>query len=98
MSIDHFSRIDRRTTLQWLAAVTAWTAAPGRTLAEPSRTIAFQPTPGGYGTDPDLLNPAVPWGRTMTAHQLQLTAALADLILPACRMKVRVTRERPRHQ
>jgi hypothetical protein len=80
MSIDHFSRIDRRTTLQWLAAVTAWSAAPGRTLAE---TIAFQPTPKGYGTDPDLQSPVVPWGRTMTAHQLQMTAALADLILPA---------------
>jgi hypothetical protein len=56
MSIDHFLRNHRRTTLQWLAAVTAWSAAPGRTLAEPSKTIGFQPTPGGDGTDPDLLS------------------------------------------
>ena len=37
----------------------------------------------GYGTDPDLMHPVVPWSRTMTQGQLQTAAALADAILPA---------------
>ena len=36
----------------------------------------------GYGTDPDLLNPVVPWSRTMTDLQLATSATLCDFILP----------------
>jgi len=36
----------------------------------------------GYGRDPNLLNPTVPWPRTMTKRQLTQVATLADLILP----------------
>ena len=39
-------------------------------------------TATGYGTDPDLHHPTVPWPSTLTPHQLQLTTVLADLILP----------------
>jgi hypothetical protein len=36
----------------------------------------------GYGSDPDLNHPTVPWARTMSAQQRQMTAVLADLLLP----------------
>jgi hypothetical protein len=53
-----------------------------RAAAGANGTVAYAPAPEGYGTDPNLLNPVTPWHRTMTPHQLQLTAALSDLILP----------------
>ncbi len=38
----------------------------------------------GYGPDPDLVHPApAPWPKTLTDQQLELLAALADLIIPA---------------
>jgi hypothetical protein len=37
----------------------------------------------GYGTDPKLLEPVVPWPKTLTASQLETVAALTDTILPA---------------
>ncbi len=46
-------------------------------LGEPKRI-----TGAGYGTDPDMLNPTVPWERTMTPGQLALAASLSDVILP----------------
>jgi hypothetical protein len=39
--------------------------------------------PAGYGADPDLKHPVLPWPLLMEPHQLQQTALLADLILPA---------------
>ncbi|MGH8168048.1 MAG: gluconate 2-dehydrogenase subunit 3 family protein, partial [Woeseiaceae bacterium] len=36
----------------------------------------------GYGTDIDLMNPTVPWPRTMTDAQLRSASALCDLIVP----------------
>jgi hypothetical protein len=86
-------RIDRRTTLKWLAATMA-AAHTGCSSDEkflgdeiPSRSGTLLGTaaiPGGarYGTDPDLVNPVVPWTRTMTEAQLQAAAALGDMILP----------------
>ena len=84
--------VDRRTTLRWLvAAVAAETMLAGcgsdeqesaaRAMAELGTPLA--PDSVGYGTDPDLMNPVVPWSRTMTEAQLQVAAALADIILPA---------------
>jgi hypothetical protein len=90
------TRVDRRTTIKWLAAtmVTANSgcASNGRFVGEeippaPNLNDALLGVAGksgsiGYGTDPDLLNPMVPWPRTMTAAQLETTSALCDLILP----------------
>lgn len=90
---DKRMRIDRRTTIKWLAATMASAHAgcsreekflgdeipPGR---EDLLGSAALPDKAGYGTDPDLLNPAVPWKRTMTDEQLRVTAALCDAILP----------------
>ena len=83
--------VDRRTTLKWLASalVTAGAAraqAPGAG-ADAGTGFSLLGTPGppsgpGYGRDPDLLNPAVPWERTMTPPQLRVAAALCDMIIP----------------
>jgi len=90
------TRVDRRTTIKWLAATivaaNSGCASNGRFLGEeipPSPGsadallgVARNPGGSGYGTDPDLLNPVVPWPKTMTFTQLQTTSALCDLILP----------------
>lgn len=75
-------QITRRETLQWVAAALASSGFPHYAMAARPRALR-ETTLRGYGTDPDLNNPVVPWKRTMTGHQLQLTAQLADLILPA---------------
>ena len=82
--------IDRRVTLQWmLAAMAAGTAPVQGAYAAPS-TSGPWPSPApdpvkgpGYGTDPNLLEPVVPWPKTLSATQLQTAAALCDTILPA---------------
>lgn len=45
--------------------------------------VARIPDTTGYGSDPDLSNPVVPWSRTMTTAQLETSTVLCDLILPA---------------
>jgi Gluconate 2-dehydrogenase subunit 3 len=91
---DDSLRVDRRTTIKWLAATMAATYAGcsserkhvGEEIPPaPHGTLlgsAAKPDGIAYGTDPDLLNPVVPWARTMTEAQLRTTAALADMILP----------------
>ncbi len=90
-------RVDRRTTLKWLAAtmVAANTGCssnakfvgdeipPTPNAADTLLGTAGTPDDIGYGTDPDLTNPIVPWSRTMTTAQLKTSAALCDIILPA---------------
>ena len=49
----------------------AWTEAPARPV-----------TAEGYGTDPDLIHPSVPWPNTLTDGERQTLTVLADLILP----------------
>jgi hypothetical protein len=79
--------VDRRTTLLWLAAAMA-AAAPlaacgesksGFLWAVPTTRI----TAKGYGKDPKLNEPTVPWPLTLTRMELAACAALCDLILPA---------------
>jgi len=41
------------------------------------------PGPAGTAWDPHLLDPVVPWERTLTADELEALAALCDVILPA---------------
>ena len=90
-------RIDRRTTIKWLAATMVAANAgcssavkfvgeeipPAPPADDTLLGVAGMPDDIGYGTDPDLINPVVPWSRTMTALQLETSAALCDLILPA---------------
>ena len=91
---DEGLRVDRRTTIKWLAATMAAGYAGctsddkrlGDEIPAPRETTllgtAARPGTAGYGTDPDLIDPVVPWARTMTEAQLRTTAALSDLILP----------------
>jgi hypothetical protein len=87
-------RVDRRTTIKWLAATmaAAYTGcrADDKYLGDeiPARQgtsllgVAASHDGDTYGGDPDLMNPVVPWARTMTEAQLRTTAALCDIILP----------------
>ena len=87
-------RVDRRTTIKWLAATmaAAYTgcSSDDKYLGDeiPARNgtsllgIASKHDGIGYGGDPDRINPLVPWARTMTEGQLRTTAALCDVILP----------------
>ena len=77
-------RVDRRTTIKWLAATMVATNSacssnqkflgeeipPATSLDTALLGVARAPATTGYGTDPDLLSPVVPWPRTMTAAQL----------------------------
>jgi hypothetical protein len=83
-------RIDRRTTIKWLAAsmsvAYAGCSRNGSTVGDEIPALlgsAAKPDGIAYGTDPDLMNPIVPWSRTMTPAQLQASTALCDLIIPA---------------
>jgi hypothetical protein len=76
-------RVDRRTTLGWLGAVTALSVSGiALSLGNPVLAAEEAGAARGYGNDPNLLDPHVPWPRTMTPAQLELTAVLADLFLP----------------
>ena len=85
----------RRETLAWLAragvsgaavalagcssdSATDGTVRQG-IIAADSKKRALQ----GYGRDPDLLNPAVPWNLILSAEQKAVVTRLADIILPA---------------
>jgi hypothetical protein len=78
--------VDRRTTLLWLATAMA-AAAPLAACGESPTPFTWAvPTPiagKGYGKDPELMDPAVPWPLTMTKAELAACTALCDLILPA---------------
>ena len=77
-------RLSRRQTLKWMAAATATismleVSAHGQGAAAPLPGIV-QLT---IGTDPNLVNPVVPWERTLTEAQLRTVTTLCDLIIPA---------------
>jgi Gluconate 2-dehydrogenase subunit 3 len=82
VSDSYVPRVNRRTTLQWIAACSAIMSSSGFRVAE-SADVVFTANQSGYGTDPNLKNPVIPWSRSMTQQQLQKTALLTDLILPA---------------
>lgn len=80
--------VDRRVTLKWLFAAMAASGLPlqGAYAAAPAPWPEGEipPVAGpGYGTDPALLEPVVPWPKTLSAAQLETAAALCDTILPA---------------
>jgi hypothetical protein len=77
--------VDRRVTLKWLAGALAvgqlaacGDGAKGVTWPEVAAIKA-----NGYGSDPDLNSPKVPWPLTLTRTELLTLAAMGDLILPA---------------
>lgn len=72
--------LDRRAAVVWAGALAA---ALGTAHYY---GIGFGATEGpvapGYGRDPDMLNPSVPWPRLMSERQLASARAIADFILP----------------
>ena len=79
----YVAKIDRRTAIKWIGVVGAATAvAAGVVVYGPK--IGGKPGAKGYGTDPNLVEPAkAAWPRHLTPDQLQTAAILADYILPA---------------
>lgn len=72
--------LDRRTALVWAGALAAALGTGhyfGLNLSGPNKAVV-----PGYGRDPDMLNPVVPWPRIMTAAQLAAAKTFADFILP----------------
>lgn len=71
--------MDRRAVLAWaggLAAAMGGTYYAGLNFAGPKAP------PQGYGRDPDMLHPMVPWPRTLTERQRSAVTRLVDFILP----------------
>lgn len=90
--------LSRRETLQWMMTAAAlplarWTPpamAAGQGTPPPFGVIAdwpaaLPPPPEGqgYGRDPDLMAPKVPWPLTLSKAQRAAVDLLGDLILPA---------------
>lgn len=79
--------VDRRTTLAWLAATLAIIPETARGSGlEGTQWPVVELTPvtaPGYGVDPDLLDPKVPWPLTLNKAELRAATALCDMILPA---------------
>jgi hypothetical protein len=83
--------ISRRETLAWVGA--AFASPYVAAIAEPAfaqernslwKDVPVQPiTAPGYGTDPDLLKPSVPWPLTLSPEQRESLRICADLMLPA---------------
>lgn len=80
--------MDRRTALKVIAAAAA---APsvfgGCETPEPDPARPSSPSvntlAAGTPTDPDLIDPVVPWERSLDEHELDTLAALCDMIIPA---------------
>ena len=72
---DQFN-VDRRVTLKWLAGAMAMSGVPvsggyAAQTSSPWTNIAPPPvTAPGYGTDPPMLEPMVPWPKTLTPAEL----------------------------
>ncbi|KQM66285.1 MULTISPECIES: gluconate 2-dehydrogenase subunit 3 family protein [unclassified Sphingomonas] len=91
--------ITRRTTLQWFATATtlslaSWTPAFGTVATGVGTPPPFDvvdwpakvtplPPAKGYGRDPDLTDPKVPWPLTFTKAQRAAIDVLGDMILPS---------------
>ncbi|WP_417460560.1 gluconate 2-dehydrogenase subunit 3 family protein [Kordiimonas sp.] len=68
----------RRTALALLGAAATIPLTGARAIEQ-----ILQPFPEGYGTDPNLIDPIVPWTGIMSEAQLKMAAYFADFILPA---------------
>jgi len=87
--------MDRRTTIKWVLAASAtwpqltrsaWAQAGNAPPPPAAAAPPAVPTAGGYGTDPNLMQPHRPgdfWPLTLSASQRRLAGVLADLIIPA---------------
>lgn len=98
MSKKYVTKINRRDSLKWLGSMTSVVVIGGVVVAcdAPEADIPNvkagshwpdlmleRVSGSGYGQDPDLINPATPWPRTLSENQLNMVARLCDLICPA---------------
>ena len=77
-------KIDRRTAITWIGVVGATTAIGAGVVVYGPKIGGKTPGTKGYGTDPNLVDPAkAPWPRLLSDAELQAAAVLSDHILPA---------------
>ena len=69
-------RLGRREAIKWMMTASATVSALNFS------SFGAASTAPGIGTDPNLLEPIVPWPRTLTKEQLRTVAALCDVIIP----------------
>ena len=83
MDLTVIRRLDRRVTLQWLAAASLSLAIPSARLGA-AKAASLKSV--GYGMNPDLTKTYTPgelWPLTLTPAQRITVAALCDTIVPA---------------
>jgi len=83
MSVNELPRLARRTVIKMIAAVAAaplWTQAGGMNATAPT---ALKTRPAGTLSDPNLIDPVVPWELTLSEDERMTIAALCDMIIPA---------------
>ena len=90
------SYLSRRTALMHLGAMSSTLGLLGCVYPEPGGDTPFsviewpqlvldQVDAQGYGTDPDLIHPSVPWPNVLSAGQCETMVELANIVLPgAC--------------
>lgn len=77
------AQISRRVTLAWIAAASAFAGAQAQSPQVASWPAAPLPlTVPGYGSDPKITTPSVPWPLTLDPHQHEVLRISADLMLP----------------
>jgi hypothetical protein len=92
------AEISRRVTLAWIAAASSSALATAGCESVPAAAPAATPVPPaslwkdltlspvvapGYGQDPDLNKPVIPWPLTLDGQQRETLRIAADLMLPA---------------
>ncbi len=90
------SKISRRESLKWMSSVSAGaamtvvypqeseaTSTTGLSISDWPKIKLAPITAKGYGKDPKLSSPSIPWPLTLSQSQLNLVAVLADIIIPA---------------
>ncbi len=90
-TVDRQGGLTRRESLRRAALFAASSALPfGCTIATGGDATAPWMWPQmppvsarGYGTDPDLIHPVIPWPNTLDTKSRTLVAALADILIPA---------------
>jgi len=81
-------RMDRRTAVKLITAAAAAPAVlgacgTGATDSAASRSRSGNPLAAGTPSDPNLLEPVVPWDLTLSEDELATLASLCDTIIPA---------------
>lgn len=72
-----FAEMDRREAMKWMAAMAA------ATYALNGEALGYESPPNHVGTDPNLVNPVVPWEMSLSDEQRRTLRPLCDAIIPA---------------